>query len=245
MQGMSLGLRERRNSRRRERRWRLFRWAVSLAAIIAAGLYAYETGSRLAERETSRLHEEIAVLNQGIAALEADKTKLAEAATAADKKAKDWQQRYRREVPTGTPKNLYDLAQRKLEEGLDPERLTFVLSQVRRRDNCDEEVETKRFFVKTPLYRGANDSVGFGRNRITVTAQGSAAVDASGSPLARFDPAQPVAVHFTRLGGETSKTSGILPIHQGVVFGDSEYRFTLTAGPPGMVKVTGGRCPYP
>ena len=242
---MSLGLRERRNSRRRERRWRLFRWTVGLAAIIAAGLYAYETGSRLAERETSRLHEEIAVLNQRIAALEAEKTKLADVAAAAEKKARGWQERIRREVPTGAAKEIYDLAQRKLAEGLGPERLTFVLSQARSLENCDEEIETKRFFVKTPLYRGANDSVGFGRNRITVTAQGSAAVDESGSILARFDPAQPVVVRFTKLGGETSETSGVLPIYQGVVLDDSEYRFTLTAGAPGMVMVTGGRCAYP
>jgi outer membrane murein-binding lipoprotein Lpp len=242
---MSLGLRERRNRRRREVRWRLFRWTVALAAVLAAGFYAYETGTGLAEREVTRLSEEIASLNARIDDLTQESTRLAEAATAAGNKAEDLELRYQRDVPTGEVKKLYDLAQRKIQEGIDPNRLTFVLSQADQQRACEETVETKRFYVKTPLYEGANDAVGFGGNTITVTAEGAASTDKAGNVLARFDPAQPVVVRFVRLGGDGSEAKGVLPLHHALVSGDEEYRFSLVAGSPGMVKVTAGRCPYP
>ncbi len=91
MQGTSLGLRERRARRNRERRWRTIRWLLSLAAIVAAGLYAYETGRRLAEREVVRLQEEIAALNQTIETVEKEKASMAGGAKAADKRARDWE----------------------------------------------------------------------------------------------------------------------------------------------------------
>ncbi len=242
---MSLGLRERRDRRRRELRWRLVRWSVVAAAVLAAGFYAYETGTGLAEREVVRLREEIASLNWTIEELAGEKTRLADAAATADKSAKDWERRYLRDVPTGEVKKLYDLAQQKLQEGVNPSRLTFVLSQTSQERECDEAVETKRFYVKTPLYSGANDSVGFGGNRITVTAEGAASADEAGNPRARFDPAQPILVRFVQLGGGGSEATGVLPLHHALVSGDMEYRFSLVAGAPGMVKVTGGRCSYP
>ena len=49
-------------------------------------------------------------------------------------------------------------------------------------------------------------------------------------PEAWFDPAKPVTVFFTRLGGETTSTVGVLPLHHAVVVGDLEYRFSVVAG---------------
>lgn len=242
---MSLGLRERRDRRRREFRWRLVRWSIAFAAVFAAGFYAYETGTGLAEREVVRLRDEIASLNRTIEELTDEKVRLADAAAVAAKSAKDWERRYGRDVPTGEVKKLYDLAQQKIQEGVDPNRLTFVLSQTGQERECDEAVETKRFYVKTPLYSGANDSVGFGGNRITLTAEGAASKDETGNPLARFDPAQPILVRFVLLGGGGSEATGMLPLHHTLVSGDKEYRFSLVSGAPGMVKVTGGFCSYP
>jgi hypothetical protein len=199
----------------------------------------------LAEREVGRLHEEIQTLTLRIEALEQDKVELSDAASASDRRALDWQQRYRQDIPSGEAKTLYELTQRKLQDGVGPERLSFVMEQARNRENCSEEVETRRFYVKTPLYHGANDTVGFGNRAITVTAQGTESVDAAGNAQAQFDPAQPVVVRFAQLGGATSETSGLLPLHHAVVMGDWEYRFSIVAGAPGMMMVTGGRCSYP
>ncbi len=242
---MSLGLRERRSQRRRQIRLRLLKWSAALAAIVIAGVYAYETGSRLAEREVARLQEQIADLSARIQQLEQDNLQLAEAARSAKGTVEVWQQRYRQDIPTGELKALYDTIREKLAGGVDTARLAFILKQASRKGDCNEAVESKRFYVKTPLYNGGNDTVGFANSAIVVTAQGSASVDGSGKQIVRYDPAQPVVVRFALLGGETSEASGLLPLHHAMVIGDEEYRFSVVAGEPGMVNVTAGRCPFP
>ncbi len=242
---MSLGLREGRSRRRRQIRLRALKWAAALAAIVIAGVYAYETGSRLAEREVTRLEERIAELSERIQTLEQDNLQLAEAARTARGKVEDWQQRYRQDIPTGELKALYEQIRAKLADGVDGTRLGFILQQASQAKDCAEALETKRFYVKTPLYAGGNDTVGFADSAIVVTAQGSASTDGSGNQLSRYDPAQPVVVRFARLGGEASEASGMLPLYHAMVVGDNEYRFSVVPGEPGMVKVTAGSCPFP
>ena len=242
---MSLGLRERKGRRRRQMRLRLLKWGAALAAIVIAGVYAYETGNRLAEREVARLDEQVTDLNTRIQQLEQNNLQLAEAARSAKGKVEVWQQRYRQEIPTGDLKALYELTREKLAGGVDSARLAFILQQASQQSDCAETVETKRFYVKTPLYHGGNDAVAFANSAIVVTAQGAASIDGTGNQQVRYDPAQPVAVSFARLGGETSEASGLLPLHTAMVIGDKEFRFSVVAGEPGMVKVTAGRCPFP
>ena len=242
---MSLGLRERRSRRRRRIRLRLLKWGAALAAIVIAGVYAYETGSRLAEREVTRLEEQVAGLNARIQQLEQDNLQLAEAARNAKGTVEAWQQRYRQDVPNGALKTIYDTIREKVAGGVDAQRLAFILAQASQKNDCADEVETKRFYVKTPLYNGGNDTVGFANSAIVVTAKGSASVDGSGNQIVRYDPAQPIVVRFARLGGETSEASGVLPLYHAMVVGDKEYRFSVVAGEPGMVNVTAGRCPFP
>lgn len=242
---MSLGLRERRSRHRRQIRLRLLKWGAALAAVVIAGVYAYETGNRLAEREVARLEEQIVDLNARIEQLEQDNMRLAEAARSAKGKVEVWQQRYRQDIPTGELKALYELTREKLAGGVDGARLAFILKQASQRSDCAEEVETKRFYVKTPLYNGGNDTVGFAGSSIVVTAQGTASTDGSGNQLVRYDPGQPVVVRFARLGGEASEASGMLPLHHAMIVGDNEIRFSVVAGEPGMVNVTAGSCPFP
>jgi len=245
MQTMSLGLRERRSQRRRQVRLRLLKWSAALTAIVIAGVYAYETGSRLAEREVARLEEQVADLDARIQQLEQDNLQLAEAARTAKGTVEVWQQRYRQDIPTGELKALYDTIREKLAGGVDTARLAFILKQASQKSGCAEAVETKRFYVKTPLYNGGNDTVGFANSAIVVTAEGTASVDGSGNQQVRYDPAQPVVVRFARLGGDTSEASGLLPLHHTMVIGDTEFRFSIVAGDPGMVNVTAGSCPFP
>jgi hypothetical protein len=190
---MSLGLRE------------VLKWALALAVVVTAGIYAYETGNRLAEREVTRLEEEIALLDVRVQQLEQENLQLAEAARSAKGKIEVWQQRYRQEIPTGELKAL------------------FILRQASQGSDCAETVETKRFFVKTPLYNGGNDAVAFADSAIVVTAQGAAAVDGTGNQQVRYDPGQPVVVRFARLGGDASEASGLLPLHHSMVIGDKEF----------------------
>lgn len=242
---MSLGLRDSRDRRKRKFRLALFKWVLALALIVLAGVFAYETGSRLAERETIRLKEQIAELSRTIEESRRDDSELKAAAEAAKKGQRDWQQRYEKDVPTGADKQLYELARRKLADGVDFERLKFIIQATENERQCAEGLATRRFIVPTPLYKGGNDSVGFAKATITVTAKGQTSRDKAGNPLARFDPAKEVTLIFAQLGGRVTEVRGILPLHHSVIIGDSEYRFSVVAGTPGFVLVTGDRCAYP
>jgi hypothetical protein len=152
--------------------------------------------------------------------------------------------RYDRDVPTGPLKDLADRIEVRLEGGLDPDRLGFVISQVRSERTCGE-ISTKRFLIQTPLYQGANTSVTFADRTITVTGQGQSASDSQGRPEAWYDPAQPITLRFTVIGGDQTATEGLLPLHHSVVIGSTEHRFTMRASDQGFITVVQEPCSFP
>ena len=156
-----------------------------------------------------------------------------------------WRQRYEADVPTGQRKEYLDLIQQRLNDGMPPDRLTFLIETARKDRSCAGNPTSKRFLAQTPLYKGANDSVSFADNTVTVTAIGDSARNESGSPEAWYDPAQPVNAQFTVIGGETFETAGKLPLHHAVVVNAQEFLFTLTAGDRGFINVAADRCDYP
>jgi hypothetical protein len=243
---MSLGLHENRQRRRRRFWWGVTKWALALALILAAGAYSYRIGAQFAEREVVKGKEQIAELNQEVAGLEQQSAALATELAKAREAIAAWKVRYEREVPTGFVREMMVLVQQKLKAGADEDRLAFLVSAADKPRACDDQPETKRFIVSTELQSGgANDAVSFGARSITVTAAGAAARNANGNLEAWFDPAKPIAVSFTALGGETVIAEGTLPLHHSVVAGDDEYRFTALPGARGFLTVTADRCDYP
>lgn len=234
---------------RRGRRWRgwwvALRWAFGLGAIVLAGTYAYDAGMRLARQDTARLEAELAALATDMAAVEAErdalKAELAEARAATEQ----WRQRHDAEVPKGDVAALAQLAGRRLAEGVPVDRLAFVLDQVGAVRDCPEPPQTKRFLVQTPLSSGAGAAVGFAGGTVTVTGTGDSAKDAAGNPLARFDPAKPVAIRFALIDGSIRDARGVLPLTASVVAGAEEYRFSVLAGEDGFVNVTAEACRFP
>lgn len=104
---------------------------------------------------------------------------------------------------------------------------------------------TRRFILQTPTTSGANDSVGFAEGFLTVTGTGMSKLTADGNPEAWFDPAQPVTIFFTHLGGEWTDVTGILPLHHSVVVNQTIQRFTIIASERSFVNVTALVCAYP
>lgn len=242
---MSLGHSHTRKRQRRQRRIAVLKWTVTLALLVAAGIYAYNTGSTLARQEVIRLAEEIDSLKTTIDDMARQNAQLAAEVEQARLREQQWQSRYKAEVPTGEPRELLSLIERRLADGVAPDRLAFVIGAAKSERVCDEAPETKRFVVPTPIYRGPSDSVSFADGAITVTALGESALNDGGNPEAWYDPAQPISLRFTQLGGESSEVVGALPLHHSVVMGDNEYRFTIVAGQRSFVNVTGDRCDYP
>ena len=242
---MSLGLHDTRSRRRRGLRWTILKALLVLLFVFGLGLFAYEGGSMLAQRAVVDLEEQVSELDGKIAALSQENDDLKAAAAAAEERAAEWRGRYEQEVPIGRGKELFDLVQERLKAGIESDRLAFLIGSAENRPSCDADAATKRFFVRTPLYQGANDSVSFAQDRITVTAEGDSAVNEAGDREGWFDPAKEVTLRFAELGGKTTAKTGTLPLHHSIVIGGSEYRFSAVAGDRGIVKVTGARCPYP
>jgi hypothetical protein len=187
----------------------------------------------------------VAELNRDLAALQQENAALHADAETARKRESEWQNRYQAEVPTGQSKDLFELIRDRMAAGVETRRLAFVIEATSNLQSCDKDPVTKRFLVQTPLYKGANDSVTFGGETITVTASGANAADPQGNAEAWFDPSKPVNVSFAEIGGRITETTGKLPLHHSVVVRGSEYRFTVLPGPQGFVKVSGERCNFP
>jgi outer membrane murein-binding lipoprotein Lpp len=243
---MSLGLSDREARARRRFWWSVARWTIGLAVVLAAGLFAYRTGTLLAERDVAKFEEQVAALTARVEGLEQENAALKAAAAGAKEETAQWAQRYRAEVPSGEGKALYDLVKQKLADGVNRERLSFVIGAAANPRTCDGTPESKRFMVKTGIGKIKNDTASLANKKISVTAAGEAAVNEAGQKEAWYDPAKPVTVRFTEVGGKTAETSGILPIHHAFVIGDSEFRFSIAPDDKrGFVSITADRCNFP
>lgn len=222
------------------------KWALLLAVLCAIGYYAYEAGTRLAMRDTTELRQQVTDLTTRLAGVQRDKDQLQRDLAAATGQAEDLRKRYESDVPTGAISELLRVMRTKLAAGVKPERIAGVINAVENTRSCDDKPTSKRFVVRINAQRPTNDTASFADRLITVSAAGSAATDAEGRPQAWFDPAKPLTVNFTRIGGESSAASGVLPLQHSVVLGDTEHRFVVTPGDArGFLLVTSDSCKYP
>ena len=240
---MTLGLHESRRSGKRQRRSRILRGLLVTVVLIALGIVAYLVGSDLAQKDVAQLREVNRDLTERLAVQSQRGNRLQALLDAAQSSERTWRERYTRDVPTGGTQTLVSQIQAHLTAGADPDRIKMFVDAASRPPRCDNAPATKRFFVRTPLYRGANDSVSFANNALTVTGAGRAATDAASNPEEWFDPAFDITVEITSIGGEVSEKSGPLPLHQAIVWGGAEYRFSVVKGETrGFVSVTVDRC---
>ena len=243
---MTLGLHDPHDRRRRQFRRTVVRWLFGIGAIIAAGVATYQTGASLAEREIAELTQTVAKMDERAQALERENTELQAGLILSARRLKDAELAYRRDVPGGEVAAIMGRVREKLAAGVDRERLAFLIDSAGKARKCDNKPVTKRFVVRTPISRSANDSVSFAKNSITVTALGESARNPEGKVEAWFDPAQAIALRLTQLGGMTTVEKGKLPLHTSVIVKDKEYRYSVVAGQQrGFVEVTGDRCDYP
>jgi cell division protein FtsB len=244
---MSLGMGERQARIWRRTTWAVVKWAVALALIGLAGLFVYQTAMSVAEIDLHHKNEQIAQLTAQLQVLQTENAGLRARAAQAQQQMKEAEQRHKAEMPTGDSKALLDLANRKLGEGVDAARLTFLINAASNPRVCDDKPETRRVQVKTPIGKtGKEASAAFAGRKITVTAQGQPALDDKGQKESWFDPAQPITVHFAPLDGQAIDASGVVPLQHRMVVGGSEFRFSIDVDQhKGFAMVTGERCNFP
>jgi hypothetical protein len=242
---MSLGRYEPDRSRRSPMA-RILRLTAAVAVLAGIGLFAFQLGiedertrqGRLAD-EVARLQEADQQLTQANAGLRRElqtaQTRLGELQTALG----------------GAPKLsesaqlLLPVLERKLADGVDPKRLAEVVAAADKPRECDAP-ESKRFLVRTARGTdGPNYSVSFANGLVTVSGQGAPAKNAEGRLESWFDPAEPVTIRFTQIGGRSAEAAGTLPLHQTLAIGQAEHRFSVMASSRGFVQVTSERCKLP
>lgn len=216
----------------------LIKFGLFMGVVGATAYYAYEAGTQLSAQEITDLKAEITRLSQTEAAQQQRIGELEAGLTAAEQLAADYRTRYETVAPEQV-RGVLEQVQQKMQAGLSPERLAFVVSQAQPPRNCTD-AENRRFLAKTENYDGANTWVRF-NDLITVTASGSAANDGREQ---WYDPAKPVTVTFSPLGNREEQISGPLPLEHSMIFKGKEYRFTAAPGARGFIEVTADWCDY-
>ena len=244
---MSLGFSDNRNRLRRRRQvfGFVFRWGLVLAVGLGVGLWAKNIGTEVANQEVRVLEGRLSDITTESATLRSEIAGLTAALRTERDRVSDWQDRYEADVPNVDEAEILAAARLRIDSGISTDRLTAVVGLARDDIACEPLGSTKRFIVNNEIQSGANGSVSFVNGAVTITASGEAARNAGGQPVGWVDPGKPVTAIFSHLGGETSQTEGLLPLHHSVAVGDTEFRFSLIAGARAFIQVTGEACPFP
>ena len=211
-------------------------WIVISAALAyAAYSLAYDRSGKFTRELQSKLDQ-----------LRTENSNLLADAAAAEARANLFQQKYATDAPHGATRQIMALVKERLESGVSPDRVAFLVAMAENDAECEHETDTRRFLVQTPLTNGANSAISFSNDTITVTGWGLPSRDSNNNLNTWFDPAQKIQILFTIIGGEQHQTDGKLPLHHALVTGNTEHRFTVKTGEEkGFVVVTEQRCRFP
>ena len=225
---------------------RILRWGLAAVVMAALALFAFQLGIEDERGRAGRLADEAARLAETSQQAVQANAQLRGQLQATQARLKEL------EGAIGSTPRVSEAArvlmptiEKKLAEGADPKRLAEAIAAIDKPRDC-EAPESKRFLVKTALTTdGPNTSVGFSNGLVTVSGQGAAAKNAEGKLEAWFEPAEPVTVRFTQIGGRTAEAAGKLPLHHTFSAGQVEHRFSVMASARGFVQVTSERCKLP
>lgn len=241
---MSYGLYDH-HRRYRRRFWgRLGKVGLWLALFGVVAGFSYLVGVEQLKSREGSMQEELANMTAARDKAERRAQQVQQIAQTQEIRANELEIRLQREVPSGELAKLTELVARKLAEGVNPDRMAYVIDQTSNPRSC-ARAETKRFVLPTPIYKGANTSVAFADGSIVVTGEGVPARNQGGSPEAWYDPAKPVKVLFTDPAGKVTELNGTLPLEHTLITTDKEVRLTVGPGARSFVEVTGEICRFP
>ena len=233
-----------------DRRYRRRFWGGIIRFVVFAGMLAgaafmsYQAGIEELDSNVRGYQQEIHELESQQNALQQENANLRVAVERARLAVEEWERRYNADVATGPRRRLLELLGERLNAGVSPERLAFLVQSAEEPRKC-QPVESKRFLVRTPLHDGRNTVVSFAEDAIVVTGTGVPAKTADGLVQAWFDPLEPVTLVITRIDGTSREISGKLPLNGSIIQGGAEHRFQFRAGTNGFVQVAAERCAYP
>ncbi|HPF78138.1 MAG TPA: hypothetical protein PLF01_02500 [Alphaproteobacteria bacterium] len=214
-----------------------------MAVILLSALVGFWFGKQYGAEQLIKFKDEVATLTKERDGLQQQITETAAAAQTANKRYEQLQEEVESIIPAGPMQDLVTLVREQLKQGMDPERLSFVIRSARPPTGCVDP-ETKRIIVSTPAYKGSESIASIADGLIQISGSGQSALNEKGQPEAWYDPAKKTSITF-RHGEKSEVKKGVLPIKYSVVAGDREYRFTIEPGARSFAKVTYDSCSYP
>ncbi|WP_051328845.1 hypothetical protein [Geminicoccus roseus] len=236
-------------ARQRRRRF-VGRWIVAplalLALLGAAFWFGREVGGFEADARIGALEARIGETEARERAAERLRAQAEQALASASAQAQARIESLAARVPHGELGALLDLLRARLDQGVPPERLRFVLSEAAPVRACRQGVAQRRFAPRLPSGVAPLQTVAFLDNRITVSATASPAVAEDGSPRPGFDAGRKVEIRVLRIGGNIELVEGVLPLGHSVVADGREYRFGFASvANDTQIEVTLQDCAYP
>ena len=166
-------------------------WIVISAALAySAYSFAYDRSGKFTRELQSKLDQ-----------LRTENSNLLADAAAAEARANLFQQKYATDAPHGATRQIMALVKERLESGVSPDRVAFLVAMAENDAECEAETDTRRFLLQTPLTNGANSAISFSDDTITVTGWGRPSKDSNNNLQNWFDPAQTTQILFTIIGG--------------------------------------------
>ncbi|MCF8474883.1 MAG: type 4a pilus biogenesis protein PilO [Emcibacter sp.] len=226
---MSLGLAHRKElqKRRNQRFWLIIKIIFFLTIFIGSSYLAFDTGQKIALRNVEYSQEQF---NQQATELDNMRIQLGNTEAALNKMQKI--------LPTSEIQDLLNVINQKAANGIGFERMSALIAGMTKDGKCDDQIQSKRFIVSTPISQHQESAASFYRGLVTVIGKGSPTLNEQGNPESWFDPEKPVTVSFTLPGGEKQETDGILPLYHSVIVKDKEYRFTIINGQRSFAEIT-------
>jgi hypothetical protein len=232
------------NRYRKRNMQRLAGFAVMLLVMIAAAAFGFFLGRQNVFREELVMHAQVEVLTEEKKVLENTVTELKAEALTATTRYQELQKTVAETMPEGPVQDLIMLVHKQIGDGMDPERLAFLIRSARPPRNCAEP-ETQRFVVSTPAYKGPESKASIEDGTIVIKGSGVSAKNVKGDPEAWYDAGKAVSLEFLLKDGRSETKKGVMPIHQSLIIGNKEYRFTVAEGARSFAKVTFDSCDYP
>ena len=218
---------------------------VVLLVMFSAFMIGYFIGHENSIHENISLNDQVKSLETERDGLQSTITDLRAQAKTANLRYEEAQKTTQTAAPTGANSELVDLVNKEVADGMDPQRISFLIRSNHPPRNCADPM-TQRFIVSTPAYKGVANQASIASGAITVKASGaSTRVDNKGEEEAWFDPTKPVTLEFAIKDGRVEKKQGIMPISYSAVLDGREYRFTVSESARSFAKVTYDSCDYP
>jgi hypothetical protein len=236
---------------RRARRRQAYLGTVRLVAtgllVLAGAVASYYVGRSQSRVEIARLRADLSALQELNRLLTERAANAEQRAEAEITKTARLRQDYAANVPRGDVREMLALVEAKLRDGVPAERLAFLLREARVERRCEPATETKRLPVHTAAATVPPSTIAFAKDRISISAEGTPTRKPGGGTESAFDPTQPVALRFLKIGRDVAKVEGRLPVSHALVLGDQEYLFLAKPSDKaaGQVEVVAQVCAYP